>query len=171
VAEQFNRTIVEMLQTMRINSNLSRGFWAKALQLAVHIYNQIPHKANGGKSPYFALTGEQPKLDKYLHPFGTKVYTKIQTKQNKLLPKSRPGMYMGPADKTSSYRIYVLDTNSVSCTQDFAFFDETSTIQVHEEPILDFSNLPSSRPTVQQEPPTPVPQDDAVFVGHYVGWC
>jgi len=81
VAEWFNRTIVEMVQTMLIDSNLSHGFWAEALQLAVHIYNWTPHKANRGKSPYFALTGEQPKLDKYLHPFGTKVYTKIQTKQ------------------------------------------------------------------------------------------
>jgi len=59
--------------------------WAKALQLAVHIYNWTPHKVNGGKSPYFALTGEQPKLDKYLYPFGAKVNT------NRLapLPKDR----------------------------------------------------------------------------------
>jgi len=61
-----------MLQTMLIDSNLSCGFWAKALQLAVHIYNQTPHKVNRGKSPYFALTGEQLKLEKYLHPFGVK---------------------------------------------------------------------------------------------------
>jgi len=60
------------------------------------------------------------------------------------------------------YRIYVPDTNSVTCTQDVAFFDETSTIKVHyEEPILDFSNLPSSRPTVLQQPPTPVPENNA----------
>jgi len=112
VAERFNRTIVEMVQTMLINSNLSCGFWAKALQLAVHIYNQTPHKANKGKSAYFTLTGEQPKLDKYLHPFSAK----IQTKQNKLLPKTRPGRYMGPADTTSSYRIYVLsDMHSRHC--------------------------------------------------------
>jgi len=55
----------------------------------------------------------------------------------------------------------MLDTNLVTCTQDFAFVDETSTIKVHEEPILDFSDLPSSRPTVLQQPPTPVPLDDA----------
>jgi len=110
--------------------------------------------------PYFALTGEQPKLDKFLPPFGTKVYTKIQTNQNKLLPKSRPGRYMGHADTTSSYRIYVPDTNLVTCTRDVAFVDETSTIKVHEGPILDFSNLPSSQPTVLQQPPTPVPPDD-----------
>jgi len=149
MAERFNRMIIEMVQTMlMVDSNLSCGFWAKALQLAVHIYNQTSHKPNGGKSPYFALTGEQLKLDKYLHPFSAKVYTKIQTKQNKLLPKSRPGRYLGPADKTSSYWIYVPDTNLVTCTQDIAFVDETSTIKVHEEPILDFSNLPSSQPTV-----------------------
>jgi len=116
VAEWFNRTIIEMVQTMLLDFNLSCGFWAKALQLAVHIYNWTLHKANGGKSPYFAQTGKQPKLDKYLHPFGPKVYTKIQMKQNKLLPKSRPGRYMEPADTTSSYRIYVPDTNSVTCT-------------------------------------------------------
>jgi len=145
VAEQFNRTIV---LTMLIDSYLSRGFWAKDFQLVFHIYNQTPHKANRGKSPSFTLTGEQPKLDKYLHPFGGKVYTKIQTKQNKLLPKLRPGRSLGPVDTTSSYRIYVPDMNSVTCTQDVAFIDETSTIKVHEEPILDFSNLPSSQPTV-----------------------
>jgi len=127
---------------------------------AVLIYNQTPHKANGGKSPYFALTHEQPKLDKYLYPFGAKVYTKIQTKQNKLLPKLRPGKYLGLLT-TSSYRICVPDTNSVTCTWDIAFVDETSTIKVHEEPILDFSNLPSSQPTVLQQPPTPVPPDNA----------
>jgi len=52
VAERFNRTIIEMVLTMLIDSNLSRGFWAKALQLAVHIYNRTPHKANGGRSPH-----------------------------------------------------------------------------------------------------------------------
>jgi len=68
VAEQFNRTIVEMVQTMLINSNLSHGSWAKALQLAVHIYNRTPHKANGGLSPYFTLTGEQPNwTSTYIH--------------------------------------------------------------------------------------------------------
>jgi len=65
-------------------------FLAKVLQLAVHLYNWTPHKVNGGKSPYFALISEKPKLDKYLDPFGAKVYTKNQTKQNKLLPKLRP---------------------------------------------------------------------------------
>jgi len=45
---------------------------------------------------------------------------------------------------TSSYRIYVPDTYSVTCTQDVAFIDETSTIKVHEEPILDFSDVPLS---------------------------
>jgi len=39
VAERFNRMIVVMVQTMLIDSNLSRGFWAKAFQLAVNIYN------------------------------------------------------------------------------------------------------------------------------------
>jgi len=45
VAELFNGTIIEMVQSMLIDSNLPCGFWSKDLQLAVHIYNQKPHKA------------------------------------------------------------------------------------------------------------------------------
>jgi len=34
VAERFNRTIIEMVQAMLIDSSLSCGFWAKALKLS-----------------------------------------------------------------------------------------------------------------------------------------
>jgi len=63
-------------------------------------------------------------------------------KQNKLLPKSRPGRCMGPADTTSSYKIYVPDTNSVTFTQEFAFVDETS--MNNEEESAEIGHSPPS---------------------------
>ena len=45
VAEWLNRTLVEMVRTMLVESNLDQRFWGKALSTAVYVRNRSPTKA------------------------------------------------------------------------------------------------------------------------------
>jgi hypothetical protein len=51
VAEQFNRTIVEMVWCMLHDSGLAQCYWGEALCTATAIYNHLPTNTNNSTSP------------------------------------------------------------------------------------------------------------------------
>ena len=69
VAEQLNRTLMEMVRSMLADSELPKSFWAEALSTAVYLRNRSPTKAVEGKTPYEAIHGEKPKVG-HLRIFG-----------------------------------------------------------------------------------------------------
>ena len=62
VAERLNRTLVEMVRTMLIESNLDQRFWGEAMSTAVYLRNRNPTKAVIGMTPHEALYGEKPNV-------------------------------------------------------------------------------------------------------------
>ena len=44
VAEKRNRTLMDMVRSMRSNSKLPKSLWTKALKTAVYILNRVPTK-------------------------------------------------------------------------------------------------------------------------------
>ncbi len=70
VAKHFNQTIFNMVQTLLLDAQLPRVFWAEAVHHAVYLYNCISHRALSGKSPYELLYSKPPCLA-HLRPFGT----------------------------------------------------------------------------------------------------
>ena len=57
VAERLNCTLMEMVWTMLIESNLDQRFWGEALCTGVYLRNQSPTKAIEGKTPLKLLMG------------------------------------------------------------------------------------------------------------------
>ncbi|MCO5591201.1 hypothetical protein L7F22_045182 [Adiantum nelumboides] len=51
VAERLNRTIQEKVRSMLSHAALPHGFWAEAVQTAIHLINRSPSKALGDKVP------------------------------------------------------------------------------------------------------------------------
>ena len=51
VAKRFNKTVVEMVQSMLVDSELSKSFWAEALVTATSLRNRTPTKTVEEKTP------------------------------------------------------------------------------------------------------------------------
>ena len=82
VAERLNRTLVEMVRTMLIESNLDQRFWGEAMSTAVYLRNRSPTKAVIGMTPHEALYREKPNV-KHLRAFGCASYPLIMKDERK----------------------------------------------------------------------------------------
>ena len=65
VAEQRNRTLIDMVRRMMSNSNLPKFLWGETLKTVVHILNRVPSKVVP-KTPYELWVGRKSTLN-YLH--------------------------------------------------------------------------------------------------------
>ena len=61
VAERRNRTLMDMVRSMRSNMSLPCFLWTEALKTAVYILNRVPTKAIQ-KTPFELFKGWKPSL-------------------------------------------------------------------------------------------------------------
>ena len=76
VAERLNRTLVETVRSMLIDSKLPHKFWAQALSTATYLRNRSPTKVIEGMTPYEAWTKEKPQAE-HLCVFGCDAYSHV----------------------------------------------------------------------------------------------
>jgi transposase InsO family protein len=72
VAERRNRTLFDMVRSMRAQTNLPISFWGDALLTAAYILNRVPSKSVSS-TPYELWSGVKPNLG-YFHPWGCATY-------------------------------------------------------------------------------------------------
>ena len=61
VAERRNRTLMDMVRSMRSNTKLPQYLWTETLKTAVYILNRVPTKAVS-KTPFESFKGWKPSL-------------------------------------------------------------------------------------------------------------
>ena len=73
--ERSNRTIMECARTMLHASELSRNFWAEAVNTAVYLLNRVTiiNKGDEIKTAYELWTGRKPNVS-HLKTFGSVAY-------------------------------------------------------------------------------------------------
>ena len=76
VAEQMNRTLVEVVHSMLSDAKLPKRFWAEALSTAVYLRNRSPTTAVQGKTTFEAWTKEKPDVG-HLKAFGCLCYAHV----------------------------------------------------------------------------------------------
>ncbi|XP_075524511.1 uncharacterized protein LOC142556904 [Primulina tabacum] len=94
IAERKNRTLQEMARVMLTSKNISKRFWAEALNTACHISNKVYLRSVSTMTSYEIIMGKKPNL-KYFHIFGCVCYTlndrdqlaKFDSKSDKYLKK------------------------------------------------------------------------------------
>ena len=98
-AERFMRTMMDKAEAMRHTACIPPSWWNFAIEHAVHVYNRTPMRRLQWRTPFEALTGEKPRVDR-LRVFGCGAYVHIpaDTRQNKLDPKSEMMTYLGNFD-------------------------------------------------------------------------
>ncbi|GJY05820.1 uncharacterized mitochondrial protein-like protein [Tanacetum coccineum] len=72
VAERKNRTLIEAVRTMLVDSKLPTTFWAEAVNTACYVLNRVLIIKPHNKTPYELIRGRPPLLD-FMKPFGCRV--------------------------------------------------------------------------------------------------
>ena len=106
VAERLNRTLVETVRSMLIDSKLPHKFWAEALSTATYLRNRSPTKVIEGMTPHEAWTKVKPRIE-HLRVFGCDAYAHIpKDERQKLDSKMRKCIFLGYGKETKGYRLY-----------------------------------------------------------------
>ncbi|GJY59491.1 ribonuclease H-like domain-containing protein [Tanacetum coccineum] len=72
VAERRNRTLIEAVRTMLVDSKLPTTFWAEAVNTACYVQNRVLVVKPHNKTPYELFHGRTPTLS-FMRPFGCPV--------------------------------------------------------------------------------------------------
>lgn len=132
-AERLNRTIVEKLRCMLIDSELPNSFWAEAANTAVYLINRSPTKCLNEKTPEEVWSGRKPKLEG-LRIFGCKVHAHTPKEcRKKLDSKTIPSIMVGYSTESKAYRLYNPSNKKIFVARDVIFFENEKGISLIEE--------------------------------------
>ena len=119
LAERYNRSIMDMVRPMMLQSGVPKECWAEAVSTAVYLKNRTLTSAlTDGKTPYEKFFGMKPKVG-HLRVFGTVVYRHIpKERRQKLDAKSMRGLLVGYDIANGAYRIFHPQNKTVYTSRD-----------------------------------------------------
>jgi hypothetical protein len=137
LAERFNRTILESLRTILLDSGLRKNLWNEILSACTLTLNQVPaHKSK--KSPY-ELFKEKTIPIKFFHPIGNPVAVlSSHKKKSKLEPRGEMGTLIGFNPEIKSYRI-LTDSGPIINSKNVKFLDfipRKTSLEDHDELLI-----------------------------------
>ena len=107
-AERFNRTLIEKVRAVLLESKLEKSFWPHAVEFCSYVRNRVPCKPHC-KTPMEVAFGQKPNVSQ-MHIFGEECFV-LKTaaeKSGKLDAKSKRGIFLG-------YEAGTKDTYKVMC--------------------------------------------------------
>lgn len=123
LAERMNRTLLDRVRCMLIDSGLSRGFWAEALCTAARIINSVPCKGTKDKSPDELWAGKIPDFN-VLKVFGCTAFAHVpKQKRGKLDDKSKECTFVGYSEESKAYRLYCRASKKIIISRDVNFIE------------------------------------------------
>ncbi|KNZ45691.1 hypothetical protein VP01_78g1 [Puccinia sorghi] len=145
LAERFNRTVIESLRTVMLDSGLKPNLWNEVISSCVLALNQIPtHKSK--KSPYELFKNSTIPLE-FFKPIGNPVAVLSNLKKSKLEPRGDFGKLIGLNAELKSYRIKLDDGRIINSKNvKFLDFDTKSSV------IPDYGELLIEDRLIRQEP-------------------
>ena len=163
VAEQLNRTLMEMAHSMLLDAKLPKEFWAEAISTAVYLKNRSPTKALK-LTPYEAWHGTKPKVN-HLRVFGSDAYAHIpKDERSKFDSKTRKCIMVGSKTVTKGYRLFDMTRQKIVHSRDVHFYEnvknyqQSSTDSMADDYQLtaEFTNDDSNDQESQDTQPMPV---------------
>lgn len=137
VAERKNRTLIETARCLLAQSGLPTQFWAEAINTANYIRNFCITKSLNGCTPYELWKGKKPDIS-HLRSFGCKVHVLNKNpNKGKFEPRTVEGIFVGYADTSRGYRIWIPKDRKVIVARDVKFLDEFDTNNTYEDFIGD----------------------------------
>lgn len=102
VTERLNRTLLDKVRSMFVDTNLPKSLWGKAVRCAVYQLNRSPTRALNGKIPGEIFLGKENL--KKMRIFGSKAWAYKLPKENKLEPRATEVRMVGYAG--AGYRVW-----------------------------------------------------------------
>lgn len=135
VAERFNRTILDRVRTVLIDSGLPIDLWDEIWQAVVHVYNRSPHRFLQGNYPICRFNRSTADLHLHLRILGSKVYYHLlkEERSSKLGDAAAVGYLVGYSETSKGYRIWVPADAAIIERCD-VHFDETIVYKDEAEP-------------------------------------
>ena len=110
VAERRNRTLMDMVRSMRSNTKLPQYLWIETLKTVVYILNRVPTK-DIYKTPFESFKGWKPSLRHIVWgcPSEVRIYN---PQEKKLDPRTISGYFIGYDERSKKYRFYCPSHNT-----------------------------------------------------------
>lgn len=105
IAERYNRTLIEGVRALLVDSGLPPQLWAELVQTVNHLRNRFPHSKLNHEIPYCRWFGKNFSV-RYMRKIGSKAYVHHMTDQGKINPKAWEGVIVGYALSTRGYRVW-----------------------------------------------------------------
>ena len=134
VAERMNRTLVELVRTMRAATDLPEFLWEEATSHAAYLRNRTYTSAVKGSMPYQKWHGKRPNIA-HLREFGAPVWVLLQGQKvpQKMLPKLQCRSLVGFDDGSKSVMYYNPEMRKVLTSRNYCFLNPPITQSPPEE--------------------------------------
>ncbi|CAK9813843.1 Retrovirus-related Pol polyprotein from transposon TNT 1-94 [Anthophora plagiata] len=124
VAERRNRTLMDMTRCLLMQSGMPDSFWGEAANTANYIRNRCPSTCLNGKTPFERWFGRVPNVS-HFRDFGCEVHTlNRDPSRGKLDPRSKRGIFVGYAERSKGYRVWIPEERRVDITRDVKFVEK-----------------------------------------------
>ena len=159
LAERMNKTLMDRVRCMLLESKLPQSFWGEALCVASYVINLTPTIALQGDVPENVWTWKNTSYD-YLRVFGCKAYVHVPRDERSTLDaKARQCIFIGYGQDEFGYRLYDPVEKKVIRSRDVVFCEdqtiddiaktESSDSHSHDDLVdIDASSIPHLPTTV-----------------------
>ncbi|GKB18376.1 putative ribonuclease H-like domain-containing protein, partial [Tanacetum coccineum] len=129
VAERKNRTLIEAVRTMLVDSKFPTTFWAEAVNTACYVLNKVLVIKPHNKTPYELIRGRPPLID-FMRPFGYPV-TILNTRDHlgKFDGKADEGYFIGYSVVSKAMTVFNKRTRIVEETLNIRFLENTPNVK------------------------------------------
>ncbi|KNZ55494.1 hypothetical protein VP01_2661g2 [Puccinia sorghi] len=151
LAERFNRTVIESLQTVMLDSGLRPNLWNEVLGSCTLALNQIPtHRSK--QSPYELLKKKSIPID-FFKPIGNPVAVLSNQKKSKLEPRGDFGRLVGLNAELKSYWVRLDDGRFVNLksVKFLDFSSEDNELPDYGELIVQQERETVTQPAISKE--------------------
>ena len=115
-AERLNRTLLEPVRCMIIESGLPACLWAEAISYTTYIKNRVLSRTTQF-TPYEYWNERKPDMT-LIRIFGSKAFVRNPTVSSKLEPRSQEGFFVGRCSTQNASRIYIPTKGKIIVSKD-----------------------------------------------------
>ena len=106
LAERMNKTIMDKVRCIMVDSGLSKRFWAEVVATACYLINRSPSSALNFKT-LMELWNKKPPSLSHLKPFGCLAY--VHVNQGKFNLRALKAVFLGYLIGTKGYKLWLID--------------------------------------------------------------
>jgi transposase InsO family protein len=136
VSERLNRTLMNNVRCMMLDTNMNKEFWGEAVRAATYVLNRTPSNSiDNGKCPADIWYGYKCSTNN-IRVFGSLAYAHIpkEDRQGKLDPRSKPMLMVGYCP--NGYRLWDIQKKKIITACSVKFVEESNPNMYEEIPII-----------------------------------